>query len=233
MTIPATPPDKPLSPPIERPWFHDFSIVGIVAGNALGLWFALTQDWPIMLLLWPYWAQSLIIGWFARRRILALQQFSTANLFVGSKPVEATPEVRDQIAFFLALHFGIFHAVYFGFLLAGSLLTDAAQGIGLRDLGLLALLCLAFWIGQALDFRRVTAEDRSYTPSLGKLLLLPYPRVLPMHLIIICGAFIGGGPVVLTLFVLLKTAADVTMHVLEQRWLRNGKPGMAVHIGGD
>ena len=54
-----------------------------------------------------------------------------------------------------------------------------------------------------------------------------------MHLMIILGAFIGGGPFAVALFIALKTLADLAMHLIEQRWLRSEHGGlkMPVHIG--
>jgi hypothetical protein len=210
------------------------AVLVIFAANALTLWVALAQDWPIALLLWPYWLQSLVIGWFARRRILALQRFSTARLFFGEREAEATPAVRDQVANFLAIHFGIFHAVYLVFMLAALVFGDVRAQLTWSDAGWVLLLAGAFAFSQWFAYRRDVAEDLRREPNLGSLLILPYPRVLPMHLMIILGAFIGGGSFAVALFIGLKTLADLAMHVIEQRWLRSEHGGLKipVHIGG-
>lgn len=216
----------PLLPLLREP-----AVWAIVAANALTLWVALRQGWPVALLLWPYWLQSVLIGAFAFRRIRALQRFSTDGLSLGGVAAEPTPDVRDRVAQFLLIHFGIFHGVYLVFLLA-ALLFDEGGAPGTRDWAWIGLLALAFLPAQWLAFRRDVAEDAGRTPNLGALFLLPYPRVLPMHLMIILGAFVGTGPVALALFVTLKTLADVAMHVVEQRWLRrdNGRALMSVQI---
>jgi hypothetical protein len=53
-------------------------------------------------------------------------------------------------------------------------------------------------------------------------MFLPYLRILPMHLTIILGGLASrdGGAWTLVLFTLLKTAADVAMHVAEQAIFR-------------
>jgi hypothetical protein len=232
--------DSPASTPVEPATgarasasAFDPGIVGIVLANALTLWVAWTQHWPIALLLWPYWLQSLVIGAFARQRIRALQRFSTARLFFGGEPAAPTAAVRDQIADFLALHFGIFHAVYLVFLIAAALFGDAGARPTGRDALLILALGVGFAVAQGLAHRRQVREDRDHEPNLGSLLLLPYPRVLPMHVMILLGAFVASGPLALALFTLLKTAADVAMHVIERRWLRSADGGlrMPVHIG--
>ncbi len=42
-----------------------------------------------------------------------------------------------------------------------------------------------------------------------------YARILPIHLTIILGAGVAGGPHALILFLGLKTAADLVMHAIE------------------
>lgn len=230
---------RPGQEPRAVPWtpaaFNPFepAVLVIFAANALTLWVALAQDWPIALLLWPYWLQSVVIGWFARRRILALQRFSTARLFFGEREAEATPAVRDQVADFLAIHFGIFHGVYLLFMLAALVFGDVRAQLSWSDAGWVLLLAAAFAFSQWFAYRRDVAEDLRREPNLGSLLILPYPRVLPMHLMIIFGAFIGGGAFAVAFFIVLKTLADVAMHVIEQRWLRSEHGGlkMPVRIG--
>jgi hypothetical protein len=46
----------------------------------------------------------------------------------------------------------------------------------------------------------------------------PYVRIVPMHLTILLGATLGSGKGLL-LFGVLKTLADVVMHVIEHRRL--------------
>ena len=49
----------------------------LLLANALVTVLALVLDWGLGDLMWPFYLQSLIIGWFARKRMLALQRFST------------------------------------------------------------------------------------------------------------------------------------------------------------
>ena len=53
---------------------HDRSVAAIVLANLLTIGIALWQDWPLVMMLWPYWCQSVVVGWFARQRILALPE---------------------------------------------------------------------------------------------------------------------------------------------------------------
>ena len=48
----------------------------------------------------------------------------------------------------------------------------------------------------------------------------PYARIIPMHLTIVFGFNFGGA---LILFLVLKTFADVIMHIVEHNVLRKGE----------
>lgn len=202
-------------------WQADASIRGILAANALTLLLAWWQQWPLVLQLWPYWFQSLAIGWFARKRILAR---------AAAQPPghAAVPELGGPrwLAHFFLLHYGGFHLLYAMFLLvftAAAIFGDAdmpgAGRVHPLDALLVAVAGTGFWFGQRAAYR--AQPDSPLTPQ--SLMMLPYARIVPMHLTLILG-FALDGRIGTLLFGMLKTAADVLMHVLERRWLR-GWPG--------
>ncbi len=218
---------------LEKP--ADTSVVGIVGANALTLVVAVWQEWGLLHLLWPYWTQSMIIGWYARRRILLLEQLSTENLRMNNRQVDPTPETQRRVANFFALHYGLFHLGYLVFLLqatagaSGDVLpvVEEASGNAVHfpvgqvtalDWLIFAALAIAFWRSHRASHLEHVEADLSRVPNVGTLMFMPYARVLPMHTTIILGATIGAGAV--WLFALLKTAADVVMHKLEHHVLQ-------------
>ena len=54
-------------------------------------------------------------------------------------------------------------------------------------------------------------------PNIGTMMFSPYLRVVPMHAFIMLGAYVAGGGNGLMLFMVLKTLADVAMHLVEHR----------------
>jgi hypothetical protein len=57
----------------------------------------------------------------------------------------------------------------------------------------------------------------------------PYVRIIPMHIMIVLGSrFLGDNTLALVMFLLLKTAADVAMHIIEHAMAR-GRQG----VGGN
>jgi uncharacterized protein DUF6498 len=92
----------------------------LLLSNALAAGMALILRWPLETLLWPYWIQSVIIGWYSRQRVLALKSFSTDGLTMNDQPVPETVASLRKVAGFFTLHYGFFHAVYLAFLVQRS-----------------------------------------------------------------------------------------------------------------
>ena len=63
-------------------------------------------------------------------------------------------------------------------------------------------------------------RDEKKKPNIGRILFFPYARILPMHLTIMFGGSLmnsgwTGAQVALIFFLLLKTVADIMMHMME------------------
>lgn len=189
----------------------------LLVSNALTLVAAIVLDWRIQTLLWPYWIQSVIIGWYSRKRMLALTNFTTEGLTSNGKTVEATRAGARSAANFFALHYGFFHFVYFMFLAQG------ASQLTLWDYVAFAGLALSFAVNHGVSYRQNIEADVRGRPNLGVLLFLPYLRVIPMHItILVGGAVAGQATATILLFVVMKTTADVLMHKAEHAMLQKG-----------
>ena len=221
---------------VPRP--DDRALLGILAGNVVTLLAALVFEWGLVQLLWPFWIQSVVIGWYARQRILKLGDFCVEGVKFNERPVEATPDTQRKIANFFAMHFGLFHAVYLVFLVSFSVSASDAGFIDVRnentgemmavhagnvtplDWLIFAGIGVLFWRVHRASHAEHVEADLAGKPNIGLLMMLPYARVLPMHLTIILGAWLGGGAMATILFMLLKTVADVVMHRFEHRKLQ-------------
>jgi hypothetical protein len=215
---------------------RDQAFWGIVVSNVVTLAAALWQDWSVLELMWPFWAQSLIIGWYARQRILKLVEFSTAGFRINDRRVDPTHDTRRSTANFFALHYGGFHLGYLIFLIVMSTTADEAGciavtnestgAVALIQVGLVhpfdfviyAALAAGFWHSHRASHREHVAADLERVPNIGTLMAMPYARIVPMHLTIVFAFALGAGAI--WLFVLLKIAADVVMHKVEHRVLQ-------------
>jgi hypothetical protein len=205
------------------PWgvlLRDPSLLAILAGNLLALGVALVQQWPLGYLLWPYWLQSLAIGWYARLRMLSLERFSTEGFTIDDQPVAPTEATLVRATNFFVLHYGLFHAVYFAFLVFLGAEGKFGEPPRPSDYLLFLLLGVAFAIGHRHSHRRNLAADTRSERNLGAVMFLPYLRIVPMHATILFGATLGA-PEALLLFAGLKFGADLTLHVVEHRWLQS------------
>jgi hypothetical protein len=193
------------------------STFSLVLVNAATVAVALGLDWPAATLMWPYWTQSIIIGYFSRKRILALGRFSTVGFEINDRPVSPTPATQRSVANFFALHYGFFHFGYLVFLVQRFSQLNAWDWLGL------GALAISFAWNHRFSYEQNVEADRRGTPNIGTLMFLPYARIVPMHLtILLGGAMAGDGPAVVLIFGALKTAADVLMHYVEHRILQRG-----------
>lgn len=201
----------------------DFAIVAIVASNVAAAWVASTHGWSLQLLLWTYWVQSTLIGVFSFRRILALRRFGTDGVTWNDKPIEPTNETKHRFAWFFAAHFGIFHVVHFVFLAVLGVGGKLGAPLLSTDIEWILLLGFAFALSHGLSQRVNLAADLRHEQNIGALMILPYARVIPMHLTVLLAFHLKDVSSTLLLFVILKTFADVAMHVFEHYWLQTGR----------
>lgn len=215
----------------------DNSLYAIIGTNALVVVGALWADGGLLYLMWPYWLQSVIIGWYARRRIRLLVNYSTDGVKVNGRSVAPTPETARKASGFFLLHYGGFHLGYAVFLLTFSAMGGDTGAVPVTientgevvqfDIGRFGGLDwlwvagtgLGFWWSHRASHLEHVASDLAGRPNLGTLMFMPYGRIIPMHLTIIFGAILGGSGAIL-LFGALKTAVDVGMHKLEHYLLR-------------
>lgn len=186
------------------------SVRNLVLANLLTLALALAFGWDAGWLIWPYWIQSVVIGWYARRRMLEVDRFSTEGFTSNGTRVAEDETGKRSTANFFSLHYGFFHAGYLVFLLTRHPVH------GLWDTLAMIACGFSFVWSQRLTYAVQHAADLRGRPNLGALMFLPYLRIVPIHLIILVGG-LGGGAMALIVFTALKTAADVGLDVIDRR----------------
>lgn len=193
----------------------------LVAANLLTLALALWQGSSVAALLWPYWFQSLAIGWFNARRIRALGAFSTRGLSQAGRRVPETEATKRSTANFFLGHYGGFHLAYGLFLLAFAMPEPAEWRWILIAIPTLVL-------AQARVHRAERATDARARPSLALMMVAPYVRAVPMHLILCVGAFVApAGTLALVLTGVIKTLGDIVTERAAQRILTSADSGSA------
>lgn len=196
----------------------DLSIAVLVAANLLALGIAWRTGMSLRSLMFVYWMQSVIIGVTHIIRMMRLERFSTEGFTSMGERLPEDPGSKAQMAFFFLIHFGGFHLVYLVFLVA------SVRGDGLVWNPGYVLCALVFALNHAYSLRHNLRRDARGRPNLGTLMMLPYARILPMHAAILSGALMSGaGAFAFFVFGILKTVADVLMHVVEHHVLGKEK----------
>lgn len=214
----------------ETPLRRDRATWSLLGSNLLTLALALWQRWPLGLLLWPYWGQSVVIGWYARKRILAAPAYrrGAKPFFVDGSEVRPDEWSQERLAGVFTLHFGLFHLIYLVFLpLLGAAWSETAI-TGREWLSAMALV-VPFALTHAQSHRENVAADVASVPTVTQLMVLPYLRVVPMHLTLIFGVALvaaDAAPWAVALFIALKSVLDLVLHRYEHRALqRDGASG--------
>ena len=125
-----------------------------------------------------------------------------------------TDKNKGCAAWFFLMHYGFFHLGYCIFLLVQF-------GISTVDKNFLLLGVAAFLAETILAFIKQKRMEQNTRINFGAVFLLPYLRILPMHLMIIIPAFLGVKPSIV--FLLLKMGADILSYIFYQRLYSNSK----------
>ena len=203
---------------------RDKSAIILVFSNIVVIIFALTQSWNLLIIMFGYWLQSIIIGLFNFIKIVNLKEFSVKGLKMNNKKVEATKKTKISVVFFFVLHYGLFHLIYFGFFIG---FVAENQNLNLsKELFPILTMGIIFFFNHLFSFWYNRGEFEGKKPNIGKVMLFPYARIIPMHLtVMVYGAFIIFSSmmgfelyqIALILFLLLKTLADLIMHIVKHQ----------------
>lgn len=190
---------------------RDRSLWLLLAVNVTALGIAWSLNLSVGSLVFVYWLQSVVIGVMQVIRIAKLHRF-VPDLSAKHDPVSEAVAMKRGVAVFFALHYGFFHLIYLVFILV-------ATGGNVGD-PLAVLACGgAFLLHHALWLQHELKTDAAGLPSLRRLMFMPYPRIIPMHVMILSGALFwhDAGPEGMLFFGALKTFADALMHGVARR----------------
>ncbi|MBL7154063.1 MAG: hypothetical protein ISS79_10115 [Phycisphaerae bacterium] len=206
------------------------SVLSLLASNAVLIIWALIERWPLPFVICVYWAQSVIIGIFWFLTILTYGRIYKSCSVDGYEEYSTLkPTDRAGAALIFALHYGVFHAFYLFWMLRSLLLpmmnrmSGGDAEISISDFPLWTLLIFTgiFFISRLFTFIRERKEYARNQANIAKLTFFPYARIVPMHAATFVGASLQKGNITpqsaLLFFLLLKTGADVFMHIVQKK----------------
>src|SRR5688572_25481622 len=95
--------------------FRDPSVIFLIAGNLYCIWYYDTHADSFATIVWIYWFQSIIIGFFNFLDLLTVKNFDSSEFTVNDQQVIGNS--KGCTAWFFLIHFGGFHLGYGVFLL--------------------------------------------------------------------------------------------------------------------
>jgi hypothetical protein len=207
--------------------FTKTSTLSLIFSNLLVIFFAIADDISANEVLWIYWSQSVIIGIFNFIKMITLKDFSTEGFKQGNKqplPIRAT---AISSAVFFLFHYGFFHFIYAAFLGGFSEFSNSESNSS--GINYILISAGVFFISYFIEFINFRKEESDELPNLGFIMFAPYARIIPMHLTIILGGFIGAaGSIfstntnlsIIVLFIGIKTVVDLITHSIDFKKLK-------------
>lgn len=203
-------------------------LVTLLIANGFATWQFISGGGSIQEVLWVYWLQSVIIGIINIGRILTFPvnaRSLTFNLTSHQKPITIQMPANFLVigrllaATFFTIHYGIFHIVYILFIPALTAFQDNSVpnetiSISASLVLLNAILFAAHHIVTAYIERHQLTQHPTELPTLHDLMMRPYSRIIPMHVILIIGPVIAGvfdNTMVFLVFILLKVIVDLRL----------------------
>lgn len=193
----------------------------LVAANLFPLAGVLWLGWDTFTLLFLFWLENVVIGFFNALRMATAQ---------GDGPAAAARKVF-LVPFFL-IHYGGFTLVHGVFLFAlfhgdGGLAATGPAGLPGQAWAQVRALhlgwsLLALFLSHGVSFAANTLQRGEYRRArLDQLMAQPYRRVIIMHLTVLLGGLAamkaGDSRGALVVLVLLKLGMDLRAHAAERK----------------
>ena len=200
----------------------DKSTLLLIISNIITIIIAVIENWDFVIILFVYWCQSVIIGFFAILKILNLKEFSTENFYVGYEQPKPTEETKKFVAGYFATGYVFMHLLYIWMIIAISS-DNGYVFTRFVDSSIFIISSIVFFlIAHFYSYIYNKEEDSKKKQNIGSMFLRPFARIIPIHFAPVIFGFIYGlltisNKISLVAFLLLKTLIDVIMHISEHK----------------
>ena len=179
----------------------------IVSVNIFCIYYYQNHPEGFRSIVWIYWIQSVLIGLFNFFDLLTVKNPGPSDMTINDKPVNSSGRGKGCTALFFLFHYQFFHFVYAIFI--------AIQVKGMLDINFILLSVGAILLELTISFIRNKQLQKNLQINYGRLFMMPYLRIIPMHLMILLPAFFGIKTSIV--FLVLKLLADAGMYLVAQR----------------
>src|SRR3712207_3396731 len=193
------------------------SVLFLIAVNMVPLFGVLFLGWSLFSIMFLYWIENGIIGFFNIFKI-ALARVPSSDFTINGRPV--SPSNKEIRIVFFILHYGLFWTVHGVFVF--TFFGMSSEPFGSAGLRGVAIAAAALFLSHGVSFFvNFLGKEEYLTVSPDQQMMEPYSRVVVLHVTILAGGFLAdslGAPLAaLVLLIVLKTAIDLLAHLREHR----------------
>lgn len=180
--------------------------------NSYLIYYYLQTPGEFNTIVWIYWLQSVLIGFFTFIQLLRIKNPDEKSLTMNNQPISKNS--MGCAAFFFLAHYGFFHFVY-----AIFLLFSFSKGANTKIILITGCIFLIESTMQLLIRKKNVLEQQE---NVGRIFTTPYLRIVPMHLMIFLPNILDMS--VTVVFLILKTVADIAMYLATTRMNNSSQP---------
>lgn len=192
------------------------SVLALIAANMFPLLGVMFLGWKLFPIMFLYWLESAIVGFFNVLKMRRAEGTREANLTLNDQPISKFD--RSSLIGFFIMHYGIFMAVH------GAFVFTLFGPVNMKFWEVLlafAFLFLSHRVSYTHNFLG-EAEYKKLSPS--ELFVQPYSRIIVMHVTILGGGFVVKSMhapwLALIIMVGLKTAIDLIAHIKQHDFMQ-------------
>jgi len=199
----------------------DISLVSLIFTNLIVIVLAVVQKWDLTVMVFLYFIQGLIIGFFHFLKIINKKRIDVSNIDLTKLPqinylsFSSIKNLKNLLAF-------IYWWIYNGFLLQFiflffifriSIIKNAFLGVTSQQIASInwvffGISILLFFINHLLSYILNFKADTEKPETIYGLLFLPYVRLIPLFVVVFALFFNYA----IILFLVIKTIIDVYTH---------------------
>lgn len=203
----------------------DISLWVLLGSNSMMIYLAISQNWNIRSLIFIFWLQSVIIGFFIFLRILSLKN-EVFSYSLKDSLVKNLFYQKISFAFFFTMHFGLFS--FFTLIVAMMVTRTDKWSLIAPEMVNIMLMGGIFFINHLFSFLYNNSQEGRRDEYVGVVFLLPYIRIAPLIFMFFIAPFAlsinpikGIDQIILILFLIFKTVFDMVGHIFQHKMSNN------------
>jgi hypothetical protein len=199
------------------------SVIFLLGANAVPLLGVLLGGWDLVEIIFAYWAENVVIGFFSLLKMIFAQDDTRGWLII------LTVFMKILGCAFFIVHFGGFTAAHGAVLYAifHEFLNLRIQPLELLYMGRYVVAALFISHGYSFVVNYLIKGERKQVKGRSDPMFEPYKRILVMHLTMAFGTgfiiFYGQPFFMLLILVILKTGVDLHAHLKERKRFAGGQ----------